>query len=530
MATIPGGIFDTGAVSDPVGSSLLDSIKNLFGTTPVETILSGSSGSQVGQSAIITPVSTGNGTASVAGGAGFDVVMIDSASGNNKITFDSKVNSLIVQGGNSVNLTLAPTTTVVLDQSTPVTIVSGGGADIIDVRGTGNYTIAAGAGNDSVIGGSGQQSIFGGDGDDVISGGVGNDIVFGVIVKEEGADPSWFDGAFYLAQNPDVAQAISAGIIATPYDHFIAYGQYEGREPNAQFDSAYYLDLNPDVAAAVAAGTFSSAFEHYLAYGQYEGRLFSAEAARSGLSWFDSAYYLTMNPDVAAALDAGIFSNALEHYVKYGQAEGRNANRYFDADYYLAQNPDVAAAVANGIFPSALDHFLRAGGAEGRAPGANIDIETYTAANPDIVGSGMSAYVHAVRYGAGEGRSINANSTLDGGEGNDTITVAIGNNSLVGGSGNDTITGGAGNDTMTGGSGNDTFVMKGNIGADVITDFTKGNDKIQLVGQSLTINQIVAGVTEDGNGNAILDLGNNNKITLIGVSAAQVTADMFQVG
>lgn len=530
MATIPGGIFDTGAVSDPVGSSLLDSIKNLFGSTPVETIVSGSSGSQAGQSTILTPATTSTGTASVAGGSGFDVVMVDSASGNNKITFDSKIDSLIVQGGNSVTLTVTPTAGQVTQNSSPVTIVSGGGSDIIDVRGTGNYTIAAGSGNDSVIGGTGQQSIFGGEGDDVLTGGGGNDLVFGAIVKETGGNPTWFDATYYTQTNPDVAAAVAAGTYATAYDHFIAAGQYEGREPNAHFDSDYYLSLYPDVAAEVAAGVFSSAFEHYLSYGQYEGRVVSAAAAAAGVSWFDNAYYLQENPDVAAAITAGLVGSALEHYLKYGQAEGRDANRYFDADYYLAQNPDVAGAVARGEYSSALDHFLQHGGVEGRAPAANINAETYIAANPDVIGSGMNAFTHAVLYGAGEGRSTNSNSTLDGGTGNDTISVAVGNNSLVGGDGNDTITGGAANDTITGGAGADTFVMKNNIGADVVTDFVTGTDKIQLVGQSLSIAQIVAGVTEDGNGNAILDLGNNNKITLIGVSAAQVTADMFQVG
>src|SRR5262249_16644732 len=48
--------------------------------------------------------------------------------------------------------------------------------------------------------------------------------------------------------------------------------------------------------------------------------------------------------------------------------------------------------------------------------------------------------------------------TLDGGDGNDTITGGDGNDTLIGGNGNDTITGGRGNDFANLGSGDDTFI------------------------------------------------------------------------
>jgi serralysin len=96
-------------------------------------------------------------------------------------------------------------------------------------------------------------------------------------------------------------------------------------------------------------------------------------------------------------------------------------------------------------------------------------------------------------------------------EGNDTVWTAVnyllpgsvenmylvgsvngtgnaGNNTIVGnGAGNNVINGGAGSDTLTGGTGNDTFVFDSRSliaqvisGVDTITDFTIGQDKIQL--------------------------------------------------
>ncbi len=84
------------------------------------------------------------------------------------------------------------------------------------------------------------------------------------------------------------------------------------------------------------------------------------------------------------------------------------------------------------------------------------------------------------------------NDKLYGGDGDDMLTVtSSGMNELHGGNGDDTITGGGGVDTINGGAGDDQ--MTGNGGADIfvfspgdgdgddiITDFTAGEDKINL--------------------------------------------------
>jgi VCBS repeat-containing protein len=85
---------------------------------------------------------------------------------------------------------------------------------------------------------------------------------------------------------------------------------------------------------------------------------------------------------------------------------------------------------------------------------------------------------------------------LYGGDGNDSLSGGLGNDDLYGGKGNDTLlgedgddilVGGAGKDTLTGGAGADIFKFNatsdsqpGLTLADVITDFQKGADKIDL--------------------------------------------------
>ncbi|MFM5887554.1 MAG: DUF4214 domain-containing protein [Dolichospermum sp.] len=93
-----------------------------------------------------------------------------------------------------------------------------------------------------------------------------------------------------------------------------------------------------------------------------------------------------------------------------------------------------------------------------------------------------------------EASTFTAKLTAIGGAGNDTLTGGTGNDTLTGGAGNDSLTGGAGSDNLTGGAGNDIFrytaLTDSNAGTltgadltfDTITDFTKGQDKIDVTG------------------------------------------------
>ncbi|MFV0411316.1 MAG: calcium-binding protein [Paracoccus sp. (in: a-proteobacteria)] len=67
------------------------------------------------------------------------------------------------------------------------------------------------------------------------------------------------------------------------------------------------------------------------------------------------------------------------------------------------------------------------------------------------------------------------------GNGNDTISASVGNDTLIGGDGNDWIDDLQGNDELIGGGGNDTFRFQSDFGWNRILDFTKGEDKINLI-------------------------------------------------
>lgn len=82
-----------------------------------------------------------------------------------------------------------------------------------------------------------------------------------------------------------------------------------------------------------------------------------------------------------------------------------------------------------------------------------------------------------------------------GGEESDRIYGGEGNDVLLGDEGSDRLFGGPGRDTLTGGPGNDSFGIGPGTGgdspseADVITDFTQGEDIIEFVG-NLTFQQL----------------------------------------
>ena len=112
------------------------------------------------------------------------------------------------------------------------------------------------------------------------------------------------------------------------------------------------------------------------------------------------------------------------------------------------------------------------------------------------------------------------NDTLSGLSGNDTLDGGDGNDLLLGGAGNDILVGGAGDDTLVGGTGSDRFVLKPNMGVDVIEDFQVGVDRIQLADG---LNPAHLAIVQDGN-NTRIEFNQQPLAILVGVQATRLTA------
>lgn len=181
---------------------------------------------------------------------------------------------------------------------------------------------------------------------------------------------AFFDPAYYLARNPDVA----AGAI-DPISHYLGCGAQEGRDPSPDFSTTGYLELYPDVAAQGL-----NPLVHFLRCGLAEGR-------DTGV---DMREPIVAAPAVSPIVPASDEDHEL--VLKSG---------LFDPEYYLARYPDVAAA---GLDP--LGHYLGSGVKEGRDPCESFSTSGYLRRYQDVASLGLNPLLHYLRYGRAEGRTV----------------------------------------------------------------------------------------------------------------------------
>ncbi len=121
--------------------------------------------------------------------------------------------------------------------------------------------------------------------------------------------------------------------------------------------------------------------------------------------------------------------------------------------------------------------------------------------------------------------------TLSGDDGTNGLYGLAGADTLDGRGGDDTLEGGAGDDVMTGGAGDDTFVFADDHGRDTITDFVAGaagGDVIDLrrLTAAASFTDVMAAVAQVGD-DTVIDFGDGNSITLLGVDATQLEEPDF---
>ncbi|MCB8876452.1 glycosyltransferase [Acidisoma silvae] len=116
-------------------------------------------------------------------------------------------------------------------------------------------------------------------------------------------DARYFDADFYRESYPDIARA---GI--DPLQHYVSWGVYEGRDPNAFFSNTWYLLQNPDV---MEAGI--QALHHYATFGVAEGR--------DPHPNFDVGFYVDQVPEAR--------SEPLLYHLRFGRARGLPTQRPF---------------------------------------------------------------------------------------------------------------------------------------------------------------------------------------------------------
>ncbi|BBK38301.1 hypothetical protein STAQ_33790 [Allostella sp. ATCC 35155] len=140
--------------------------------------------------------------------------------------------------------------------------------------------------------------------------------------------------------------------------------------------------------------------------------------------------------------------------------------------------------------------------------------------------------------GDGDDWHVNGNigfDTVFGGAGHDQVYGGPDNDLIYGEAGNDTLSGDRHNDTLIGGADADVFVFRSDGGWDLITDFSRiQGDKIAVQaginGTGIaTPADLLARLSADPGGSALLDLGDGQKVGILGVGPATFTAADFWV-
>jgi Ca2+-binding RTX toxin-like protein len=119
---------------------------------------------------------------------------------------------------------------------------------------------------------------------------------------------------------------------------------------------------------------------------------------------------------------------------------------------------------------------------------------------------------------------------LYGGTGADRLFGESGNDRLYGGDGKDILNGGAGSDILSGGSGADSFRFAGKWGADKVSDFRNGTDRIDLRGNGLSFRELsIARGNGDSDGKVddVIIKADGQSIALLNVKASLIGASDF---
>ncbi|MCR8549014.1 hypothetical protein M4578_14340 [Salipiger sp. P9] len=145
-----------------------------------------------------------------------------------------------------------------------------------------------------------------------------------------------------------------------------------------------------------------------------------------------------------------------------------------------------------------------------------------------------SQYIEALTLTGTEDLSGVGNAgdnVLRGNSGNNVLNGAWGDDTLIGGAGNDTLCDSKGDDLFSGGGGRDVFLFTDGFGNDRIADFEirQWGEVIDLSGVSAITGfaDLAANHLRDIGGNAVIDDGHGNTITLVGIDAGDLGANDF---
>ena len=411
------------------------------------------------------------------------------------VTIPTDTTPTIVTALNLTNVDKSPVTidsaikTVDASARTKTTKILGNSLANTIQGGTKSDSIRGGAGNDSILGNAGNDKLFGEIGNDTLVGGKGNDTLTGgngsdVFVYSSG------DGKDVIADytsNQDKIRILSGSVKKVSLsgaDVVLKVGSGSIKVKKAK-DKALTI-VNANGVSSVATFTDTMTITN---------------SSKASIKVTDS---------LIKTIDASKRTKAINI------TGNSNANT-------------ITGSKSNDTLTggSGKDTFIYTGGndiiTDYAANQDKLKISTGTLKNANISGNDVVLKVNSnsIKVKGAKNKAISITDSkknnfalLIGSTAADKLNGTSAADSILGGAGNDTLTGNKGNDTLTGGAGRDVFVYKLGDGNDTITDYTAGQDTIQLTGsytQSTVGNNVVLKV---GNGSITLRNAKGKKLTI----------------
>ena len=357
-------------------------------------------------------------------------------------------------------------------------LFGGEGADTLD-GGEGDDVLLGGEGNDTLTGGTGEDMLIGGEGDDTLTGGEGADtFVFG----EDSGNDTITD--FDTTQDK---------IHLTTLSQTITWAQLQAVMTQTADDP---LTTEVDETATVIDLT------------SFGGGTITLEGVT-----------LTDLTEDMFVLDKITGSDGVDDELQGGTSDdtmtgGTGADTFvFNEDSGSDTITDFSTTEGDKIDLTAFTASLTWAQLQSK-------ITTITDPNDNSIVTGLQ--IDLSDWGGG---TITLNGITSVSDLTEDMFVL---DDFTGGAGDDTIEGGTTDDTLTGGEGADTFVFGLEHGADTITDFTAGTDKIDLSAILSITSMNDLWCWQDGD-DAVIYTGyhDGGKITLQNVSLNDLSASDF---
>ena len=422
-------------------------------------------------------------------------------------------------------------------------VFGGLGSDVITADGNanllignnGNDNLRGEGGNDVLLGGNGNDTLNGGAGADVLTGGSGVD--FASYENGNAGLIAILDAQFSIFNTGDASGDVYSSIVGltgSSNDDFLGgdNGQngLNGGAGNDQLFGLGAVDfLNGDAGNDTLNGG-------------------NGGDILNGGSGSDTASYKVLSGAVTASL-ANTNKNTGQAdgdiYISIENLEGSFRRDSLEGD----NNANRLSGVTGNDTLSGLDGNDTLDGGVGRDVlngGGGFDYASYESSGAGLTAVLLSGFTNfntgqaiGDSYSGIEGLiGSNGGDILAGNQASNDILGLGGNDILIGLNGNDTLTGGTGNDILRGGNnltglggGNDRFVFGTGDDADRIEGFAAGSGTDDVILLSLgaafdTFSEVEA-VASDVGGNAVLNFGGGDSITLVGVASASLDQDDF---